>query len=91
MEYVLRRRGERPAADVSVTSQTVAAGVQSFHEGVPGYAPTPLVERPALARKLGIDRLWVKDESKRFGLNAFKGLGGSYAVACELARRLGVS
>lgn len=90
MEYVLRRRGERPAAEVDVTSQRIGARIQAFHRSVPGYSVTPLVERPALARELGVEKLWIKDESKRFGLNAFKGLGGSYAVACELARRLDV-
>ena len=90
MEYVLRRRGERPAAEVDVTSQRIGARIQAFHRSVPGYSMTPLVERPALARELGVEKLWVKDESKRFGLNAFKGLGGSYAVACELARRLDI-
>ena len=41
-----------------------------------------------LARKLGLKSVCVKDESKRFGLNAFKVLGGSYAVARCLAERL---
>ena len=90
MEYVLRHRGERPAADTGVTSSQIGAKIQAFHQSVPGYSVTPLVERPVLARELGVEKLWVKDESKRFGLNAFKGLGGSYAVACELARRLDI-
>jgi len=51
-----------------------------FHRTLPGYEPTPLVELPDLARELGVARLAIKDESKRFGLNAFKVLGASYAV-----------
>ena len=88
MDLVTRRRGERPAP---VQTDWVKTGgrVRAFHQGVPGYSVTPLVSRSALAEKLGVGKLWVKDESKRFGLNAFKGLGGSYAVAMELARRLG--
>lgn len=43
---------------------------------------TPLVSLPALAKKLGVRGIYIKDESKRFGLNAFKGLGASYAVKC---------
>ncbi len=58
----------------------------AFHRSLPGYAPTPLVSLPALAGELGLGEVWVKDESRRFGLNAFKGLGGSYAVHRLLAR-----
>jgi diaminopropionate ammonia-lyase len=51
-----------------------------FHRTMPGYAPTPLVEVPELATALGVGSLWVKDESNRFGLPAFKILGASWAV-----------
>lgn len=47
---------------------------------LPGYAPTPLVPLPALAQTLGVKGIYLKDESKRFGLNAFKALGASYAI-----------
>ncbi len=61
-----------------------------FHQSVPGYKATPLVSLDALATHLGVARVWVKDESARFGLNAFKGLGGSYAAARVIAQRLGI-
>jgi diaminopropionate ammonia-lyase len=48
---------------------------------LPGYSPTPLVKLPSLAGKLGISNLLIKDESRRFDLNAFKVLGASYAMA----------
>ncbi|MGW6929091.1 pyridoxal-phosphate dependent enzyme [Lentzea sp. NPDC054927] len=54
--------------------------VRDFHAHLPGYAPTPLTELPALATELGIGRLFVKDESSRLGLPAFKALGASWAV-----------
>ena len=54
--------------------------VQSYHESIESYAPTPLLSLPNVAQSLGIKELLVKDESKRFGLNAFKGLGASYAI-----------
>ena len=47
----------------------------------PGYAPTPLVALPALARTLGLGAIHYKDERGRFGLRSFKALGGAYAVA----------
>lgn len=54
------------------------------------YAPTPLAHLPATAALLGVGDIYVKDESFRFGLNAFKVLGGSYAMGCFLAERLGL-
>jgi diaminopropionate ammonia-lyase len=55
----------------------------------PGYAPTPLVDLPGLARRAGIAALGYKDESGRFGLGSFKALGGAYAVLRQLQARLG--
>ena len=56
------------------------AQMRAFFAGRPELAPTPLRELPALARDLGIGRLFVKDETGRFGLNAFKLLGARFAV-----------
>ena len=64
-----------------------ARRVLAFHQSLPGYKPTPLHSLSALAGELGIGGLYVKDESFRFGLNAFKGLGGSYALARVMAQR----
>ena len=61
----------------------------AFHRGLPGYAPTPLVEAPALAAELGVGRLFVKDESARFDLRAFKYLGASWAGFRAVAARTG--
>lgn len=55
-------------------------GVAKFHEGLKDYEATPLRALNGLAGALGIRGLYVKDESTRFGLNAFKGLGVSYAL-----------
>lgn len=65
-----------------------AARVRAFHRGLPGYAPTPLHWLRSLARRVGVASVWLKDESSRFGLGAFKALGASYAVA-QLGDRLG--
>jgi diaminopropionate ammonia-lyase len=51
-----------------------------FHRSMPGYRPTPLVDCPSLASELGVGRVFVKDESSRLGLPAFKMLGASWAV-----------
>ena len=67
-----------------------AEKVRSFHSSFPEYAPTPLVQLNGLARELGIDSIYVKDESYRFGLNAFKVLGGSYTIGKYIAEKLGM-
>lgn len=51
-----------------------------FHKSIENYQPTPLVELTDLAKSFGVGKIYVKDESFRFGLNAFKGLGASYAI-----------
>ena len=62
--------------------------VRHFHRTLPGYQPTPLVALEALAQAQGLGGIWVKDESHRLGLKAFKALGASYAVCATLAQRM---
>lgn len=61
--------------------------VRDFHSSLPDHAPTPLVERSSLARELGVGRVFVKDESCRLGLPAFKALGASWATHRVLTER----
>ncbi len=65
--------------------------VRAFHARLPGYAPTPLADLPALAAELGVGRVLAKDESCRLGLPAFKILGASWAIARLLASRAGLA
>ncbi len=67
-----------------------AEKARMFHRSFPEYAPTPLVSLDALANLLGVKSIYVKDESYRFGLNAFKGLGGSYCIGNYVAQKLGM-
>ena len=60
-----------------------------FHRRLPGYEETPLVNAPKLADALGVGKVFVKDESSRLGLPAFKVLGASWAVYRALEERLG--
>ena len=62
---------------------------RAFHESFPQYSVTPLVRLNHMAEKLGLGSLYVKDESYRFGLNAFKVLGGSFAMARYIAQQTG--
>ena len=75
----------------SYVSPEAARTAAAFHAGLPGYAPTPLAELQALAKALNVRQILVKDESRRFGLNAFKALGGSFAMARLLCQRLGIT
>jgi diaminopropionate ammonia-lyase len=47
------------------------------------YDPTPLLNLNKLNKKLNLNNIFYKDESKRFGLKSFKALGGAYAVIME--------
>ena len=44
------------------------------------YSPTPLISLNKLNDKLKLNKIFYKDESKRFHLKSFKALGGAYAV-----------
>lgn len=63
--------------------------VKGFHESIPQYERTPLVKLENLAKMLGVKGVYLKDESYRFGLNAFKVLGGSFAMTKYMADKLG--
>jgi diaminopropionate ammonia-lyase len=65
------------------------ARAQAFHASLPGYQQTPFVELPELAGELGLATVFVKDESSRLGLPAFKILGASWAVNWALSERSG--
>ncbi len=75
--------------DLAFLSRESAEKVREFHRSFPVYEATPLQHLPETAKYLGLGDVYVKDESYRFGLNAFKVLGGSYAIGNYLAQRLG--
>lgn len=66
-----------------------AKKVQNFHASFPVYEFTPLAEMKNTAKDMGLGNVYIKDESYRFGLNAFKVLGGSYSIGNYLANKLG--
>lgn len=76
-----------------VVDPEAAAAARSVIRGWRGYEPTPLVTLPGLAAALGVETVWCKDESGRFGLGSFKSLGGAFAVLRtlqdEIERRTG--
>ena len=79
---------QMPASEdrqLSVMSTENVAKASAFHRSFPQYSITPLACLDGMAKYLGLGGLYVKDESYRFGLNAFKVLGGSFAMARYIA------
>lgn len=87
LQYVLHK-GNKNTGSLKFVQPEAMQAVLEFHSGITGYAQTPLISLPNLAKQLGVGQIFVKDESARFGLNAFKALGGSYAIARYLCRKL---
>lgn len=74
---------------MGLMTQKEVESARAFHKSFPQYQETPLVALNDLAKKLNLGGLYIKDESYRFGLNAFKVLGGSYAMGRYIAQKLG--
>lgn len=66
--------------------KNVVGAALKFHQNLPGYSPTKLISVPQVAMELGVKAVFVKDESARFGLPAFKALGATWAIENELRR-----
>lgn len=79
---ICRYSGPKASADLSLYGPDTANKARNFHRGFAEYCETPLVSLSGFARENGVEGIFVKDESYRFGLNAFKALGASYAVGC---------
>lgn len=88
IQWTLNHITKSEDVNLSHMSQTEMQKAGTFHKSFPQYAVTPLTRLSSLAEYLGLKRLYVKDESYRFGLNAFKVLGGSYAIARHIAQEL---
>ena len=73
------------ASTASHVSPETLNEVLKFHKSI-GNKSTPLVGLPGLASDLGVQSVFIKDDSKRLGLNAFKGLGASYAIHKQLEK-----
>lgn len=89
-EVVRYERKQNGKKDISHLGLEAAKKAQNFHSSFDVYEETPLVALKELSEHLGVKGIFVKDESYRFGLNAFKVLGGSYAIGNYIAEKLGV-
>lgn len=87
-DLILNKKAKERREDISSFSVEEAKKAHDFHKTFPVYQKTPLVSLEKLAEKLQVKSIYLKDESYRFGLNAFKVLGGSYAIAKEIGKRI---
>lgn len=74
-----------PDLDAMPEISTDAAAPRGLLARCPTYAPTPLVDAGEIAKELGVEKLWIKDESDRMGLGSFKALGAAYVLAHKAA------
>ncbi len=63
----------------SLTSEEIDDAYNSISKWE-GYSPTPLLSLNKLSKELSLNKIFYKDEHKRFDLKSFKALGGAYAV-----------
>lgn len=90
IRWILNSRKSAEKSSVDFLNKKEAAKAAAFHKTFEQYEPTPLRSLNHLATRLGVSGIYVKDESYRFGLNAFKVLGGSYAMGRYIAEKMGV-
>ncbi len=90
IDFIFNHDIKKPGcgADLAILSTDEAEKARAYHKGFEEYQASPLVALPRLAEYLGIGKLFIKDESSRFNLNAFKVLGASYAIGRYLAEKL---
>ena len=91
MIELVRNTNRGGAVDTSAYSFAATENVRRLHESLDAYDVTPLVALKNFAAAKNIRALYVKDESTRFGLKAFKGLGGVWAIYRVISRELGLN
>ena len=89
MNWAVNHMPKTDDRQLSIMSLPNVEKARAFHMSFPQYGETPLVKLDQLAAFMGVKEIYVKDESYRFGLNAFKVLGGSFAMARYIAKETG--
>ncbi len=89
IKWVVNKMPKTNDENLKVMSLEEVKKARAFHESFPQYTVTPLTKLDKMADMLGLGEVYIKDESYRFGLNAFKVLGGSFAMARYIAKQTG--
>ena len=90
LEFVVNTMPQDGSDQPPLMSEENVLEALAFHRSFPQYSVTPLYKLSELADYLGLGSIYVKDESYRFGLNAFKVLGGSFAMVKYISKRTGI-
>lgn len=77
-----------PKARAWTCTSTVDIEIDNFHRSLPGYSQTPLLDCSSITAELGLTKVFLKDESARMGLPAFKILGASWATYKAITKLL---
>ncbi len=88
IKWVMNKMPRSEDKQLEIMSIENVDRAQGFHESFPQYSVTPMACLDGMAEYLNLSGLYVKDESFRFGLNAFKVLGGSFAMARYIAKEM---
>ena len=89
IKWAVNKMPKTDDAQLKVMGLDEVKKARTFHESFPQYTVTPLAKLDHMAAHLGLKEVYIKDESYRFGLNAFKVLGGSFAMARYIAKQTG--
>lgn len=89
IKIISNKNGKEKSNLISLFDEGSKNKVRAFHKTLLNYKPTPLIEMNKYADIVGVNKLWVKDESHRMGLKAFKVLGASYAITNILYEKIG--
>ena len=89
IKWAVNQMPKTDDSQLPVMALTEIQKARAFHESFRQYTQTPLAKLDHMAAYLGVNQVFVKDESYRFGLNAFKVLGGSFAMARYIAKETG--
>lgn len=89
LQYCINHMPESSDKNLPIMSVEQVQKARTFHRSFPQYSETPLADLKNMSAYLGLGEVKVKDESYRFGLNAFKVLGGSYAMGKYIAQQTG--
>ncbi len=87
MIKLIKNKNRGGEVDTSAYSFAATENIRNLHKSLKVYNETPLIE---LKNFKGVRSVFVKDESQRFGLKAFKGLGGVWAIYAVISRELGL-
>ena len=88
IKWIINRMPKSEDQNLELMNAAHVKEARAFHQSFPQYSVTPLQKLDHMAEDLSLGHLSVKDESYRFGLNAFKVLGGSFAMAKYIAKEM---